>query len=114
MLKKLFLSNTQLSTKGAIALAEYLPETKSLVHLANPSIDIAGVMALTPNDTEAAGLSQDILLHMRIDICLDDLDDYVRIAKEYFKVFDKILSSEKQKSDSFNIESNEVIEVCGF
>ncbi|CAG8799172.1 21583_t:CDS:1, partial [Gigaspora rosea] len=45
-----------------------------------------------------------------IDIRLDDLDDYVRIAKEYFKVFDKILSSEKQKSDSFNIESNEVIE----
>ncbi|RIB15193.1 hypothetical protein C2G38_2247785, partial [Gigaspora rosea] len=48
-LKKLFLSNTQLSTEGAIALAEYLPETKSLVHLdltSNLGIDIAGVMAL--------------------------------------------------------------------
>lgn len=34
---------------GAIAIAEYLPETSSLIHLdltANPDIDIAGVMAL--------------------------------------------------------------------
>ncbi|CAG8767943.1 2492_t:CDS:10, partial [Gigaspora margarita] len=177
-LKKLFLSNTQLSTEGAIALAEYLPETKSLVHLdltSNPGIDIAGVMALAvsikmnysvrildvnvqPNDTEAAGLSRDILRtcvrnteiaqnglenidsnfvipdfdtkprplpapipnyngssEIGIDIRLDDLDDDVRIAKEYFKVFDEMLSSEEQKSDdSHNIESNEVIEVCGF
>ncbi|RIB03652.1 hypothetical protein C2G38_2224423 [Gigaspora rosea] len=175
-LKKLFLSNTQLSTEGAIALAEYLPETKSLVHLdltSNLGIDIAGVMALAvsikmnysvrildvnvqPNDTEAAGLSRDILRtcvrnteiaqnglenidssfvipdfdkprplpapipnyngssEIGIDIRLDDLDDDVRIAKEYFKVFDEMLSSEEQKSDSLNIESNEVIEVCGF
>ncbi|CAG8746539.1 3938_t:CDS:10, partial [Dentiscutata erythropus] len=172
-LKILFLSNTQLSTEGAIALAEYLPETKSLVHLdltSNPDIDIAGVMALAvsikmnysvrildvnvqPNDTEAAGLSRDILRtcvrnteiaqnglenidsnflisdfdtkprplpspipnyngssEIGIDIRLDDLDDDVRIAKEYFKVFDEMLSSEEQKSDSDNIESNEVIE----
>ncbi|CAG8583038.1 3136_t:CDS:10 [Gigaspora rosea] len=148
-LKKLFLSNTQLSTEGAIALAEYLPETKSLVHLdltSNLGIDIAGVMALAkPNDTEAAGLFQDILRtcvrnteiaqnglenidssflipdfdkprplpapipnyngssEIGIDIRLDDLDDDARIAKEYFKVFDEMLSSEEQKSDSLNI-----------
>ncbi|RIB15194.1 hypothetical protein C2G38_1597729 [Gigaspora rosea] len=105
-----------------------------------------------PNDTEAAGLSRDILRtcvrnteiaqnglenidssflipdfdkprplpapipnyngssEIGIDIRLDDLDDDVRIAKEYFKVFDEMLSSEEQKSDSLNIESNEVIE----
>ncbi|GBB88317.1 hypothetical protein RclHR1_14890007 [Rhizophagus clarus] len=48
-LKGLFLSNTNLSSEGAIAIAEYLPETNSLIHLdltANPGIDIAGVMAL--------------------------------------------------------------------
>ncbi|CAG8770126.1 5228_t:CDS:10, partial [Cetraspora pellucida] len=177
-LKILFMSNTQLSTEGAIALAEYLPETKSLVHLdltANPDIDIAGVMALAvsikmnysvrildvnvqPNDTEAAGLSRDILRtcvrntelaqngsenidsnfllpdfdikpqknnrravnamndvivtdssEIRIDVRLDNLDEDMRIAKEYVKVFDEMLSSEEQKSDS-HIESNEVIE----
>ncbi|CAG8613957.1 3228_t:CDS:2, partial [Racocetra persica] len=170
-LKILFMSNTQLSTEGAIALAEYLPETKSLVHLdltANPGIDIAGVMALAvsikmnysvrildvnvqPNDTEAAGLSRDILRtcvrntelaqnglenidsnfllpdfdikpqnnrhvvndssEIGIDIRLDNLDEDMRIAKEYVKVFDEMLSSEEQKPDSHNnIESNEVIE----
>ncbi|RIA86450.1 hypothetical protein C1645_740841 [Glomus cerebriforme] len=80
-LKGLFLSNANLSTEGAIAIAEYLPETNSLIHLdlsANPDIDIAGIMALAvsikmnhsvcvldvnvqPNNDEMACFSRDIL-----------------------------------------------------
>ncbi|KAG8935191.1 hypothetical protein FRC01_007424 [Tulasnella sp. 417] len=79
-LKRLFLSNTNLTSPGAIALAEFLPEARHLLHLdltANP-LDIAGVMALSvglkmnetircldvnvpPNDPEYARLSREIL-----------------------------------------------------
>ncbi|KAF9165440.1 hypothetical protein DFQ26_000121 [Actinomortierella ambigua] len=80
-LTKLVLANTNLQSEGAIALAEFLPETKSLAYLdltGNDLVDIAGVMALAvsirmnsslicldlnvpPNDAEFARLSQDIL-----------------------------------------------------
>lgn len=80
-LKRLFLNDTDLSSEGAIALAEFLPEAKSLIHLdltENGEIDIAGVMALAvsvkmnkslrcldlnipPNAPDFARLSQDIL-----------------------------------------------------
>ncbi|KAF9971644.1 hypothetical protein BGZ73_005398 [Actinomortierella ambigua] len=80
-LTKLVLSKTNLQSEGAIALAEFLPETKSLGYLdltGNDLVDIAGVMALAvsirmntslicldldvpPNDAEFARLSQDIL-----------------------------------------------------
>jgi len=80
-LKKLTLSNTGMQSEGAIALAEFLPETRTLVHLdltGNDLVDIAGVMALSvsirmnksltcldmnvpPNDPEFARLSRDIL-----------------------------------------------------
>ncbi|KAG9016261.1 hypothetical protein FRB90_003583 [Tulasnella sp. 427] len=79
-LKRLFLSNTNLTSPGAIALAEFLPEAKHLLHLdltAN-ALDIAGVMAVSvglkmnetircldvnvpPNDPEYARLSREIL-----------------------------------------------------
>ncbi|GJJ73035.1 protein phosphatase 1 regulatory subunit 37 [Entomortierella parvispora] len=80
-LTKLSLSNTGLQSEGAIALAEFLPETRSLTQLdltGNDLVDIAGVMALSvsirmnksltcldmnvpPNDAEFARLSRDIL-----------------------------------------------------
>lgn len=80
-LKRVFLTATDLSSEGAISLAEFLPEAKALIHLdltENHEIDIAGVMALAvavkmntslrcldlnipPNDPEFARLSQDIL-----------------------------------------------------
>ncbi|KAF9407597.1 hypothetical protein BGZ94_002639 [Podila epigama] len=80
-LKKLCLSNTGLQSEGAIALAEFLPETRTLAELdltGNDLVDIAGVMALAvsirmnksltcldmnvpPNDPEFARLSRDIL-----------------------------------------------------
>jgi len=48
-LKRLFLSSTSMTSAGAIALAEFLPESTSLLHLdlTNNNLDIAGVMALS-------------------------------------------------------------------
>ncbi|KAF9413761.1 hypothetical protein BGZ76_004980, partial [Entomortierella beljakovae] len=80
-LLRLTLSNTGLQSDGAIVLAEYLPETRTLTQLdltGNELVDIAGVMALSagirinksitcldmnvpPNDAEFARLSRDIL-----------------------------------------------------
>jgi protein phosphatase 1 regulatory subunit 37 len=80
-LKRLFLSNTSLTTEGAIALAEFLPEARHLLHLDltdNRGIEVAGIMALAVglrkntlircldlsimfNNEQLAGLSQDIL-----------------------------------------------------
>lgn len=78
---RVFLNNTGFDTSGAIALAEYLPDFQSLIHLdltENPDLSIAGVMALAAaiklnhtlrcldlsiptNDADFARLSQDIL-----------------------------------------------------
>ncbi|KAG8979777.1 hypothetical protein FRB94_011521 [Tulasnella sp. JGI-2019a] len=78
-LKRLFLSGTSLTSAGAIALAEFLPDARSLLHLdlTHNTLDLAGVMALSvglkmnevmrcvdvnvpPNDTEFARLSREI------------------------------------------------------
>ncbi|THH29900.1 hypothetical protein EUX98_g4280 [Antrodiella citrinella] len=79
-LKRLFLSSTGMQSAGAIALAEFLPESKSLLHLdlTMNGLDIAGVMALNsglkgnhvmrcldlnipPADEEMARMCRDIL-----------------------------------------------------
>ncbi|THH03300.1 hypothetical protein EW145_g6365 [Phellinidium pouzarii] len=79
-LKRLFLSSTLLSSTGAIALAEFLPESTSLLHLdlTLNTLDLAGVMALSgglkanhtmrcldlnipPDDEEFARMCRDIL-----------------------------------------------------
>uniref|UniRef100_V5ETD3 RNI-like protein n=2 Tax=Kalmanozyma brasiliensis (strain GHG001) TaxID=1365824 RepID=V5ETD3_KALBG len=79
-LKRLFLNDTDLTSEAAIALAEFLPEARSLIHLdlAENAIDIAGVLALAvslrmnrslrcldlnipPNNPDFARLSQEIL-----------------------------------------------------
>lgn len=48
-LKRLFLASTGLTSLGAIALAEFLPESTSLLHLdlTMNNLDVAGVMALS-------------------------------------------------------------------
>ncbi|KAG6848495.1 hypothetical protein H0H93_016526 [Arthromyces matolae] len=48
-LKRLFLSSTSLTSAGAIALAEFLPESVSLLHLdlTLNTLDVAAVMALS-------------------------------------------------------------------
>ncbi|BGP25240.1 leucine-rich repeat containing protein 68 [Rhodotorula toruloides] len=47
-LKRVFLNSTDLTSEGAIALAEFLPEARSILHLdlTSNQIDISGVMAL--------------------------------------------------------------------
>ncbi|KAL1407472.1 hypothetical protein Q8F55_006905 [Vanrija albida] len=80
-LKRLFLTDTGLTTEGAIDLAEFIPENRSLLHLDltnNPSIGTAGILAVSsglksnriircldisipPNDGDLAELSQIIL-----------------------------------------------------
>ncbi|KAH8103400.1 RNI-like protein [Cristinia sonorae] len=79
-LKRLFLSSTGLQSAGAIALAEFLPESTSLLHLdlTMNTLDLAGVMALSsglkanhvmrcldlnipPADEEMARMCRDIL-----------------------------------------------------
>ncbi|KAI0826580.1 RNI-like protein [Trametes gibbosa] len=79
-LKRLFLSSTNMTSAGAIALAEFLPESASLLHLdlTMNNLDLAGVMALSsglrsnhvmrcldlnipPTDEEMARMCRDIL-----------------------------------------------------
>ncbi|CDO75859.1 hypothetical protein BN946_scf184833.g10 [Trametes cinnabarina] len=79
-LKRLFLSSTGMTSAGAIALAEFLPESTSLLHLdlTMNNLDLAGVMALSsglksnhvmrcldlnipPADEEMAKMCRDIL-----------------------------------------------------
>nr|GAT60426.1 predicted protein [Mycena chlorophos] len=79
-LKRLFLSSTGMTSPGAIALAEFLPESASLLHLdlTENLVGLAGVMALSkgleanfvmrcldlnipPGDEECARLCRDIL-----------------------------------------------------
>ncbi|CAL1710893.1 unnamed protein product [Somion occarium] len=79
-LKRLFLSSTSMTSAGAIALAEFLPESTSLLHLdlTMNNLDLAGVMALSsglkanhimrcldlnipPSDEQMARMCRDIL-----------------------------------------------------
>ncbi|KAL5504946.1 hypothetical protein ACEPAH_7609 [Sanghuangporus vaninii] len=79
-LKRLFLSSTSMTSAGAIALAEFLPESTSLLHLdlTKNNLDLAAVMALSgglkanhtmrcldlnipPDDEEFARMCRDIL-----------------------------------------------------
>lgn len=80
-LKRLFLSDTGMTTDGAIDLAEFIPENRGLLHLdltSNPQIGTAGILAVSsglksnkiircldvsipPNDPNLAELSQSIL-----------------------------------------------------
>lgn len=80
-LKRLFLSDTGMTTDGAIDLAEFIPENRGLLHLdltSNPAIGTAGILAVSsglksnkiircldvsipPNDENLAELSQSIL-----------------------------------------------------
>ena len=94
-LKRLFLSSTNMNSAGAIALAEFLPESNSLLHLdlTNNNLDIAGVMALSsglkanhvmrcmdvnipPGDEAFARMCRDIL-----NTCIRNTEDAERSAK---------------------------------
>ncbi|KAI0087207.1 hypothetical protein BDY19DRAFT_986247 [Irpex rosettiformis] len=79
-LKRLFMASTGLTSTGAIALAEFLPESTSLLHLdlTMNNLDVAGVMALSsglkanhvmrcldlnipPSDEQLASMCREIL-----------------------------------------------------
>ncbi|KAF7984923.1 hypothetical protein HWV62_9827 [Athelia sp. TMB] len=94
-LKRLFLSSTQMTSAGAIALAEFLPESNSLLHLdlTLNNLDIAGVMALSsglkanhtmrcldlnipPGDDEFARMCRDIL-----NSCVRNTEEAEKIAR---------------------------------
>ncbi|KAM6494674.1 hypothetical protein JOM56_009297, partial [Amanita muscaria] len=77
-LKRLFLSGTQMSSAGAIALAEFLPESTSLLHLdlTNNVLDIAGVMALS------SGLKSNHVMRC-LDLNIPENDDeFSRMCRE--------------------------------
>ncbi|PPR00680.1 hypothetical protein CVT24_000968 [Panaeolus cyanescens] len=95
-LKRLFLSSTGMTSAGAIALAEFLPESTSLLHLdlTLNNIDIAGVMALSsglranhvmrcldlnipPGDEEFARMCRDIL-----NSCVRNTQEAERLTSE--------------------------------
>ncbi|KAI0002469.1 hypothetical protein BJV74DRAFT_876497 [Russula compacta] len=94
-LKRLFLSSTGLMSAGAIALAEFLPESVSLLHLdlTMNTLDLAGVMALSsglranhvmrcldlhipPDDEEMARMCRDIL-----NTCIRNTEEAERNAQ---------------------------------
>ena len=94
-LKRLFLSSTQLTSAGAIALAEFLPESASLLHLdlTVNNIDLAGVMALSkglkanhvmrcldlnipPDNEEFASICREIL-----NTCVRNTEEAERMAR---------------------------------
>ncbi|KAI5987226.1 hypothetical protein EDD15DRAFT_2469702, partial [Pisolithus albus] len=94
-LKRLFLSSTQLTSPGAIALAEFLPESRSLLHLdlTDNKLDLAGVMALSrgvqgnwvircldlnipPDDEEFARMCREIL-----NTCIRNTEEASKASK---------------------------------
>ncbi|KAF8340191.1 hypothetical protein F5887DRAFT_1076994 [Amanita rubescens] len=77
-LKRLFLSSTHMTSAGAIALAEFLPESMSLLHLdlANNVLDIAAVMALS------SGLKANHVMRC-LDLNIPENDDeFSRMCRE--------------------------------
>ncbi|KAJ6476681.1 hypothetical protein C8R47DRAFT_1178834 [Mycena vitilis] len=95
-LKRLFLSSTSMGSPGAIALAEFLPESASLLHLdlTENALGVAGVLALSkgleanfvmrcldlnipPGDEEFARLCRNIL-----NTCVRNTEEAERVAAE--------------------------------
>ncbi|BGP16808.1 hypothetical protein JCM10213_004656 [Rhodosporidiobolus nylandii] len=76
-LKRVFLNSTGLTSEGAIALAEFLPEARSVIHLdltAN-DVDISGVLAL------AVSLKMNRVIRcLDLDIPFDD-PDFSRLSQ---------------------------------
>lgn len=77
-LKRLFLSSTNLTSPGAIALAEFLPESNSLLHLdlTDNNLDIAAIMALS------SGLKANHTMRcLDLNIPPDD-EEFARMCRE--------------------------------
>lgn len=79
-LKQLFLANTGLTSAGAIALAEFLPESSSLLALGltDNQLDIAGIMALS------SGLKANHVMRV-LDLSIPPGDeDLARVCRDIF------------------------------
>ncbi|KAG1863171.1 hypothetical protein DFJ58DRAFT_715166 [Suillus subalutaceus] len=77
-LKRLFLSSTNMTSQGAIALAEFLPESNSLLHLdlTDNNLDIAAIMALS------SGLKANHTMRcLDVNIPPDD-EEFARMCRE--------------------------------
>ena len=100
-LKRLFLSQTALTSAGAIALAEFLPESASLLHLdlTLNEIDLAGVMALSsglkanrvmrcldvnvpPGDEQFARWVSGFSIRTIADALPQDVQGYIELVRE--------------------------------
>ncbi|KAG1811092.1 hypothetical protein EV424DRAFT_1570860 [Suillus variegatus] len=77
-LKRLLISSTNLTSPGAIALAEFLPESNSLLHLdlTDNNLDIAAIMALS------SGLKANHTMQcLDVNIPPDD-EEFARMCRE--------------------------------
>ncbi|TFK18854.1 RNI-like protein [Coprinopsis marcescibilis] len=97
-LKRLFLSSTNMSSAGAIALAEFLPESMSLLHLdlTNNNLDIAGVMALS------SGLKANHVMR-----CLDlnippGNEEFAKMCREILSTCTRNTETAERKSKAAN------------
>ncbi|GAA6058925.1 hypothetical protein JCM10212_002877 [Sporobolomyces blumeae] len=136
-LKRLFLNSTDLTSEGAIAMAEFLPEARSLLHLdlTSNQVDISGVLALAvsvklnstircldlnipPNDPDFSRLSQDIL-----ETCVrnteiaqleaDGKGKKVTIAQPIMKSALAVNLEERQKADELESQKRKERRVQG-
>jgi len=95
-LKRVFLNSTDLSSEGAIALAEFLPEAHSLLHLdlTNNNVDISGVLALSVS----IKLNSTIRC-LDINIPFDD-PDFSRLSQDLLETCVRNTELAQQKADA--------------
>ncbi|KAF8635270.1 hypothetical protein AX15_000493 [Amanita polypyramis BW_CC] len=97
-LKRLFLSATHMTSAGAIALAEFLPESVSLLHLdlTNNVLDIAAVMALS------SGLKANHVMRC-LDLNIPENDDeFSRMCRE---ILNTCVRNTEEAENAQNAES---------
>ncbi|OCF72201.1 hypothetical protein I204_07466 [Kwoniella mangroviensis CBS 8886] len=101
-LKRLFLSDTGLNTEGAISLAEFLPESKSLLHLDltdNPLIETAGILAIS------VGLKSNKLIRC-LDLTVRSNDEDLSELSQ--KILQLCIRNTELAAESVSGESNKV------
>ncbi|PFH46913.1 hypothetical protein AMATHDRAFT_50684 [Amanita thiersii Skay4041] len=97
-LKRLFLSATHMTSAGAIALAEFLPESTSLLHLdlTNNVVDIAGVMALS------SGLKANHVMRC-LDLNIPENDD--EFSKQCREILNTCVRNTEEAEQAQNVQS---------
>lgn len=95
-LKRVFLTSTDLSSEGAIALAEFLPEARSILHLdlTHNHVDISGVLALAVS----IRLNSSIRC-LDINIPFDD-PDFSRLSRDILEVCVRNTELAQAKADA--------------